>query len=381
MSDSEIYGAGIRLGYINDGSEGLNIPAVNTAENVFDGPSPTSSSSTRGQIISQLRGVSTKKELPIHLSEKISSSSQYDLANSGAVIFIKDKASSNINYMTNRFYLSALDITQKERAQIQNTFGAASVALFGDSVKIYTFSGTALEHTSTKAKGAPSDYFHGSSLLDLYNNHMRGTQLVDDGSVAIMRIMNHTIWGYPLTFNYRNIATADKYIEFGMSWVVTNHSLAMESLVTDNQLENHYDLSSYYDTNNEDITAQIGDLKNDIDVLKDTIDIIEIFINNVYSYTPTVITEERETIFQGIERVANMLKIRIRTIPQFFPTEEEVDSYANNLKNAVTEEFTVSNALPHQSKSNEHYIRLIQIYRLLFNKLMLVYGGNHALAF
>ena len=81
----------------------------------------------------------------------------------------------------------------KERVQIQETFGAPVASFFGESVKIYNFSGVCLEYATMRGKTYEAEYYHATSLMSLYNNHMRGTQLIKTNSEAIMQVMNHTI--------------------------------------------------------------------------------------------------------------------------------------------------------------------------------------------
>jgi len=178
-----------------------------------------------------------EKAQPTGLAEEIK-----ELGNVGAFIFVKHVGGPFLYHMTNKFYLQTMEIASKERAQISNTFGASSVFLFGESVKIYSFSGVAVDYASQDEQGK---LFHGTALLDLYNKQLRGTNLVDNDRIAVMKVMNHTIWGYPLNFTYRKSANREKTIEFGMSWIVTDHVLTASSVITNDDLEYHSKVESY----------------------------------------------------------------------------------------------------------------------------------------
>jgi hypothetical protein len=223
------------------------------------------------------------KESPSGLAEEIE-----ELGRVGSFIFIKDINSSEIKKMSNKFYLQNMEMSFKEKAQIANTFGVPSVFLFGDSVKIYSFSGVALDYKrdqyekTVKIAGGETrriqktnshDYYHGSSLIKLYNEHMRGTKLVDNNQISIIKILNHTIWGYPLNFTARKSATRDNTIEFGMSWLVTDHSMAAPGIVTEKNLEDSNDVMSYLGELNKALVELIKRINEYLDITKKIIEL------------------------------------------------------------------------------------------------------------
>ncbi|MBC8409960.1 MAG: hypothetical protein H8E12_14745 [Rhodobacteraceae bacterium] len=132
-----------------------------------------------------MKNANIDKTSPYYLAERIES-----FGNAGATLFIQQ--GTDITHLTNKFYLQGMNISLKERVQIQETFGSPIASFFGESVKVYNFSGVCLEYASTRAS-KKGEYFQGSSLMHLYNHSMRGTQLVKSNSIAVLQVMNHTI--------------------------------------------------------------------------------------------------------------------------------------------------------------------------------------------
>ena len=65
---------------------------------------------------------------------------------------------------------------------------------------------------------------------------MRGTRLVEHGNIAILKILNHTVYGYPLNLQVQYQAQLDKMANFTMSWLVSEHTLGLNGVVTESDL-------------------------------------------------------------------------------------------------------------------------------------------------
>lgn len=157
------------------------------------------------------------KAQPQNLANTISGA-----GNAGALLMIQNVNTGQVTHMTNKFYLQAMDIQLKERVQIMETFGKPIASFFGDTARVYNFSGVALEADTTKSQ-RKGEYFHGTSLLYLYEAYMRGTKLVDGAAIGIMQVANHSVYGYPLQFSYRAMGDMDKAIQFSLSFFVKEH--------------------------------------------------------------------------------------------------------------------------------------------------------------
>ena len=122
----------------------------------------------------------------------------------------------------------------KEKAQILETFGSSNVSFFGQSTRVYNFAGAALDWNS---QGGSKEYWQASSIIQLYNQQLRGTALVRQNNIAVIKCMNHTIFGYPLALNVTYDQSSDKFASFGLQWLVTKHLLGAPGIVSESQLE------------------------------------------------------------------------------------------------------------------------------------------------
>jgi len=190
-------------------------------------PSPTTSSKSKS-----LLPALPPKANPDDLAEYINEKNE----RVGAIIYIRNK-NSEITSMTNKFYLTQMSIQHKERVQLMEAFDSANISFFGHAVVVYEFAGVAVDWAS-QDKSNKYQYFHQSSLLTLYKDSLRGSRLLEKDSIAVLKVYNHTIVGYPLNFNVVYNANNDKFAQFSMSWVITDHSLAMPEVVTTENLKN-----------------------------------------------------------------------------------------------------------------------------------------------
>jgi len=151
------------------------------------------------------------KEAPITLAEVINKETE-----SGAQLFVQNKTSGAIKAQTAKFFLTTMQIPASEKTQLLETFGSSVVSFFGAAAKVYNFGGTCVDWASS-IDNVSGKYFHQSSLIKLYNDLMRGTRLVEYGNIAILKILNHTIYGYPLNLQVQYQAQLDKMANFTMS--------------------------------------------------------------------------------------------------------------------------------------------------------------------
>lgn len=175
----------------------------------------------------------SEKASPDSLAEKLNTANEV----AGAYIYILE-ANNTIKYSTNKFYLTGMQFSYKERAQLLDTFQGENISFFGESVKVYNFTGLAVDYASSSKPY--SKFFHQSSLIDFYNNYLRGTLLVKSGGIAVLKVLNHLIYGYPLNLNVTYDANLDKLAQFQMSWVINKHTLDMPGIVSKNNLKQMY---------------------------------------------------------------------------------------------------------------------------------------------
>lgn len=97
---------------------------------------------------------------------------------------------------------------------------------------------------------------------------MRGSKLVQNNRICIMKLLNHSIYGYPLQFNYRSASEFDKAVQFSFSMFVKDHLYTDEISVKENSIKinNQSHLNSeklaQHISALEDITESIGAIEN-----------------------------------------------------------------------------------------------------------------------
>ena len=150
------------------------------------------------------------KVQPNDLDEIINSSTE-----AGATLLVQN-IDGKITHRTNKFYLTGFSFAFREKAQLTETLQAPVLSFFGDTIKVYNFRGDAVDYASQDVN-APGKYYYGSSLIKMYNEVLRGTHLVKTGSLAIMKIANHLVFGYPINFQIQQDGNRDKMSSFAMS--------------------------------------------------------------------------------------------------------------------------------------------------------------------
>jgi len=206
-------------------------------------------------------GFLTKKEAPRDLSNDINSSSEAV----GATIYVLNK-SYQILYATNKFYLTSFNFGLKERAQLINSLTSPIISFFGESIRVYTFTGVAPDAGSTSSVNTYKNFQY-SSLIQLYNNHLRGTKLIEDGNFAMLKVANHTIYGFPVNLNSSYSSAQDKIASFTMNWAVAKHDLFLINSVSTTNLQTMYDVTDKIDKDKELFIEEFLKFKNNVIVI------------------------------------------------------------------------------------------------------------------
>ena len=155
-------------------------------------------------------------------------------------IIVMNKASSEIQYQTNKFILQSISKPNQERFQIIETFGDPSLFFYGPRTPVYTIQGLLLDgedpayvDMDTPATAADErkkgKYYWATAFQDLYTRYMRGTMLKQNGQIAALYINNWFIKGYPvhLVIN-KDSGTIPQAVSFQMTWVIEKESLLRE---------------------------------------------------------------------------------------------------------------------------------------------------------
>ena len=191
-------------------------------------------------------------------------------ANTEAVIMILNKAGV-IKHITNKFFLSSMQMSMREKVQIMETFGAANISFFGEAARVYVFNARTVDAPSQDLGISKGKYYYQSSILKMYNNVLRGSQLIKEDQIAVMKVANHLIYGYPLNLNIGYNAAQDPVTQFTLQFVVSEHSLELPGVVSEKYLETMYSTSAHI--NDEAIRAfvdKIDDIMLKIDNVLNT---------------------------------------------------------------------------------------------------------------
>jgi hypothetical protein len=86
----------------------------------------------------------------------------------------------------------------------------------------------------------PYKFFQASSLIKLYNEALSGSKLIKENKIAVLKIRNNLIYGYPLNLQIGSNSNADKLCNFSIAWVVSEHNLTGNGTVTKKELEGLY---------------------------------------------------------------------------------------------------------------------------------------------
>jgi hypothetical protein len=144
-----------------------------------------------------------------------------------AMIFTVD-SEERISHLTNKFLLTDVQEARGEKAQIMETFGEAAYFFFGERTKIYNFSGTTLE-TGSSLQNFAGKYLWSSSLVDFYDNHLRGTKLAEAGEEALLMFKNMKLYGYITNLNVTHNSMAQHTTQFSFSMIVRKDSFIQGS--------------------------------------------------------------------------------------------------------------------------------------------------------
>jgi len=176
--------------------------------------------------------VSVRKEGPKDLMYQVNES---HVPSGGSIMIMSKKDKGDIKKITNNLYITNLNMSYQEKAQLLETFGASSVSFFGDSIKVYQISGQALDYPS--GGDDPHRTMHMGALNLLYNNHLRATKLIQDGNIGVVKIFNHLIYGYALSLKTSYSSSTDKLGSFSFSWLVVKHTQNLPGLFSEKDLE------------------------------------------------------------------------------------------------------------------------------------------------
>jgi len=267
----------------------------------------------------------------------------------GAIIFVIEKHSTTkswfVKYRTNKFFLTGMNLNFREKVQVMETFGTSVVSFFDDAVKMYDFSGLAIEWPSQKRVGpspgliwdtesesyiygieaeddedqytgeysavstveSSAENFWQSSLIHMYTDVLRGTQLVRNDRIALMSVGTHFIYGYPVNMVTSYTAQSEKFASFNMSWVVLDHVLNFEDLEEKDFGDLYKFNESYTPIGTDSITKNIGTTLTNISKAYDAgANSIDTEITEIHSVMSTPTLSDTDKRIQRV-RIQNLI--------------------------------------------------------------------------
>ncbi len=231
-----------------------------------------------------------------------------DMDDSPAVLFVVD-SNGLPTIATNHFMLTSVQESRQEKSQIIETFGLPSFFFFGERTKVYHFSGTLIETSTTMTKQASGKNLWGTNIIDLYDRKLRGSKLAENNEEVVLTFKNYRLFGYIINLNLKHDANSPKTAGFSFSMIVRKHDFIKPDLI------DKYDifLSGATDEERASVASDLDDLKDTSEALEETkpdvwLEIVKGFQNS------SDLKEEYEKISSGIitaEDFWNWLEKRI----------------------------------------------------------------------
>lgn len=204
-----------------------------------------------------------KKSSPDNLANQVNTG-----ANIEAVIMIMN-SEGIIKHISNKFFLNSMQIALKEKVQLMETFGSSNITFFGETARVYSFGASTIDSPSQDSGVARGKYYYQSSILKMYNDVLRGSQLIKEKNIAILRVSNHIIKGYPLNLSVIYNTSSDPVTQFVLNFVVSEHTLSLPGVVSEDYLESMYSTAGYI--NDERVSSFLKNIDKIIVAINDAI--------------------------------------------------------------------------------------------------------------
>lgn len=157
-------------------------------------------------------------------------SSLKEFEQSPAILYVISRKTKFVQYMTNKFFLTDIQESKQELAQVIETFGGdSSLFFFGEKTKIYKFGGQLFETGNAYTK-TPQKYLWASSLHDLYEKHARATQCAQAGNEILLSFKNAHLFGYITNLNIAHSSQNNNLASFSFTMIVREHKLLNEDI-------------------------------------------------------------------------------------------------------------------------------------------------------
>ncbi len=122
------------------------------------------------------------------------------------------------HFLSNKFFLQGISEAGQEKLQVIETFDTPRLLFFNQRMKAYNFRGLFLDGDSPDS--GISNYW-ADAFRRFYENHLRGTKLVDNNSIAVLTVNNQMYIGYPTTLQLGIDSQRPLLDTFSMTWAIT----------------------------------------------------------------------------------------------------------------------------------------------------------------
>lgn len=236
-----------------------------------------------------------------------------------AVVGYKDKSfTGTTHFLSNKFFLQGISEAGQEKLQVIETFGKAQLLFFDQRMRAFNFRGLFVD--ADDPEGSVSNYWADAFRL-FYEEHLRGTRLVDNDRIAVLTVNNQMYIGYPTTLQLGIESQRPLLDTFNMTWAIVNTTflppLTAGTTITSEGVVTHLNnLASMFKLGSIDLdpakTRAIEDLNREIKEIEDEIarlSDISVGLLIVAPQTEEIITQYAQTTTE-LEKKADELKAK-----------------------------------------------------------------------
>lgn len=162
-----------------------------------------------------------------------------------AFLLIRNKDSGDIKAATNKFLITQWQETRVEKLQVLETFNSSILNFFDEKTRAYVFAGVLLEGERTtpllerEVSEVKHTYLWSQSFRKLWDDHLRGTKLVESNNIAIISMVNNVMFGYPVSLSLNTSAQNPDTVTFQMQFICTSQTVLGE------RLEENYSIDTF----------------------------------------------------------------------------------------------------------------------------------------
>ncbi len=147
-----------------------------------------------------------------------------------AFLLIKNKNTGNLVAATNKFLITNWQETRVERLQVLETFHSSTLNWFDEKTRNYSFNGILLEAEraipllTKDVDEVAHTYLWSQSFRKLWDDHLRGSKLVEAQNICVLSMMNNVMFGYPHAIAFSTSAQNTDVVAFQFQFICTKQN-------------------------------------------------------------------------------------------------------------------------------------------------------------